>query len=46
MTGVQTCALPISIEGDVKGEDGAPKVNAVVKILRTDIKGSYKCHPS
>src|ERR1035437_7888903 len=33
-----------AIEGDVKGEDGAPKVNAVVKILRTDIKGSYKCN--
>jgi tetratricopeptide (TPR) repeat protein len=27
----------------VKGEDGAPKVKAVVKILRTDIKGNYKC---
>src|ERR1035438_1894485 len=32
-----------AIEGDVKGEDGAPKVKAVVKILRTDIKGNYKC---
>jgi tetratricopeptide (TPR) repeat protein len=32
-----------AIEGDVKGEDGAPAVKAVVKILRTDIKGSYKC---
>ena len=33
-----------AIEGDVKGEDGTPTVNAVVKILRTDIKGSYKCN--
>jgi tetratricopeptide (TPR) repeat protein len=33
-----------AIEGDVKGEDGAPKVNAVVKITRTDIKGNYKCN--
>jgi tetratricopeptide (TPR) repeat protein len=32
-----------AIEGDVKGEDGAPAVKAVVKILRTDIKGNYKC---
>ncbi len=33
-----------AIEGDVKGEDGAPKVNAVIKITRTDIKGNYKCN--
>src|SRR4051794_41004580 len=33
-----------AIEGDVKGEDGSPKVNAVVKITRTDIKGNYKCN--
>jgi tetratricopeptide (TPR) repeat protein len=33
-----------AIEGDVKGEDGAPKINAVVKIVRTDIKGNYKCN--
>ena len=33
-----------AIEGDVKGEDGAPKVNAVVKLVRTDIKGAYKCN--
>src|SRR5450759_799420 len=32
-----------AIEGDVKGEDGAPAVKAVVEILRTDIKGNYKC---
>jgi tetratricopeptide (TPR) repeat protein len=33
-----------AIEGDVKGEDGNPKVGAVVKIVRTDIKGNYKCN--
>jgi len=33
-----------AIEGDVKGEDGSPKANAVVKITRTDIKGNYKCN--
>ena len=27
----------------MKGEDGAPAVKALVKILRTDIKGNYKC---
>ncbi|MEO8593342.1 MAG: carboxypeptidase regulatory-like domain-containing protein [Candidatus Solibacter sp.] len=32
-----------AIEGDVKGEDGNPAVKAVVKIVRTDIKGNYKC---
>src|SRR5664279_4619155 len=32
-----------ALEGDVKGEDGAPAVKALVKILRTDIKGNYKC---
>ena len=31
-----------AIEGDVKGEDGAPLVKAQVKIVRTDIKGNYK----
>ena len=31
-----------SLEGDVKGEDGKPIQNAVVKIDRKDIKGSYK----
>jgi tetratricopeptide (TPR) repeat protein len=31
-----------SLEGDVKGEDGKPLQNAVVKIDRKDIKGSYK----
>jgi len=32
-----------AIEGDVKGEDGQPAVKALIKIVRTDIKGSYKC---
>jgi tetratricopeptide (TPR) repeat protein len=31
-----------SLEGDVKGEDGKPIQNAVVKIDRKDIKGAYK----
>lgn len=31
-----------SLEGDVKGEDGAPLRGALVKIERQDIKGSYK----
>jgi tetratricopeptide (TPR) repeat protein len=31
-----------SLEGDVKGEDGAMLKGALVKIERTDIKGSYK----
>ncbi len=31
-----------SLEGDVKGEDGQPLKGALVKIERTDIKGSYK----
>jgi hypothetical protein len=34
----QTSAL----EGTVKGEDGQPLKDALVKIDRTDIKGSYK----
>jgi tetratricopeptide (TPR) repeat protein len=32
-----------AIEGDVKGEDGQPAVKALIKIVRTDIKGNYKC---
>ncbi|HXA49312.1 MAG TPA: tetratricopeptide repeat protein [Candidatus Acidoferrum sp.] len=32
-----------AIEGDVKGEDGQPAVKATIKIVRTDIKGSYHC---
>jgi tetratricopeptide (TPR) repeat protein len=46
-----TCLLALSsfaqitaIEGDIKGEDGGPAVNTVVKITRTDIKGNYKCN--
>lgn len=31
-----------AIEGDVKADDGAPLRGALVKIDRTDIKGSYK----
>src|SRR2546427_12849173 len=31
-----------SIEGDVKGEDGAPFKGALVKIERKDIKGHYQ----
>jgi tetratricopeptide (TPR) repeat protein len=30
-----------TIEGDVKGEDGKPIVKAEIRIIRTDIKGSY-----
>jgi Tfp pilus assembly protein PilF len=32
-----------ALEGDVRGEDGAPLVGAAVKIVRTDIKGNYVC---
>jgi len=31
-----------AVEGDVKGPDGQPAIKAIVKITRTDIKGSYK----
>src|SRR5258708_37167459 len=31
-----------SLEGDVKGEDGAPLKGALVKIDRKDIKGHYQ----
>jgi tetratricopeptide (TPR) repeat protein len=31
-----------TVEGDVKGSDGKPVQNAVVKITRTDIKGNYE----
>jgi len=30
-----------ALEGDVKGEDGKPLQGAVIKIVRTDIKGNY-----
>jgi tetratricopeptide (TPR) repeat protein len=33
-----------AIEGIVTGPDGTPLVKALVKITRTDIKGSYKCN--
>src|SRR6266545_6208100 len=35
-------AQTYSLEGDVKAEDGSPLKGALVKIDRTDIKGSYK----
>jgi tetratricopeptide (TPR) repeat protein len=31
-----------TIEGDIKGEDGKPLKDAVIKIERKDIKGNYK----
>jgi tetratricopeptide (TPR) repeat protein len=31
-----------AIEGDVKGTDGQPLKDAVIQIVRTDIKGNYK----
>jgi tetratricopeptide (TPR) repeat protein len=33
-----------AIEGDVKGPDGQPAVKVLVNIVRTDIKGAYKCN--
>jgi tetratricopeptide (TPR) repeat protein len=30
-----------TVEGDIKGPDGKPVQNAVIKITRTDIKGNY-----
>ena len=30
-----------AMEGDVKGEEGKPLQGAVIKIVRTDIKGNY-----
>jgi tetratricopeptide (TPR) repeat protein len=35
-------AQTTAIEGDVKGEDGKPVKDAVIKIERQDMKGSYK----
>jgi tetratricopeptide (TPR) repeat protein len=45
--GVLFCALAgfaqtSSMEGDVKGQDGAPLKGALIKIDREDIKGNYK----
>src|ERR1035437_610992 len=37
-------AQSTALEGMVIGENGAPLVKALVKITRTDIKGSYKCN--
>lgn len=31
-----------ALEGDVKGTDGAPLKDALIQIVRTDIKGNYK----
>jgi tetratricopeptide (TPR) repeat protein len=41
---VTSFAQITALEGMVIGEDGAPMVKALVKITRTDIKGSYKCN--
>ncbi len=35
-------AQTASLEGEVKGEDGKPLQGAMVKIIRTDIKGNYQ----
>jgi tetratricopeptide (TPR) repeat protein len=35
-------AQTASLEGEVKGEDGKPLQNALIKLERKDIKGSYK----
>jgi tetratricopeptide (TPR) repeat protein len=45
--GILLCALAgfaqtSSLEGDVKGPDGAPLKGALIKIDRTDIKGHYQ----
>jgi len=44
-----TCFLALTsfaqitaMEGDVKGEDGKPLQGAMIKIVRTDIKGNYQ----
>ena len=35
-------AQTASLEGEVKGEDGKPLKDALIKLERKDIKGSYK----
>lgn len=35
-------AQTASLEGEVKGEDGKPLKDALIKLTRTDIKGNYK----
>lgn len=35
-------AQTASLEGEVKGEDGKPLKDALIKLERTDIKGNYK----
>jgi len=42
LLGTVAFAQTTSLEGDVKDENGRPVQGAVVKITRTDIKGSYK----
>ncbi|MBX9602229.1 MAG: tetratricopeptide repeat protein [Bryobacteraceae bacterium] len=39
---VSALAQTAALEGDVKGDDGKPVKDAVVKIERKDMKGSYK----
>ena len=39
---LNSLAQTTSLQGDVKGEDGKPIQNAVIKIDRKDIKGNYK----
>src|SRR6266481_4461228 len=39
---VACLAQTTALEGDVKGEDGKPLKDALVKIERKDIKGNYK----
>jgi len=39
---VSAFAQTVSIQGDVKGEDGKPLPNAVIKIDRKDMKAAYK----
>ena len=43
MLALSSFAQISALEGDVKGEDGQPAVKALIKIVRTDIKGNYKC---
>ena len=35
-------AQTTTLEGDVKGENGQPLKDAIIKIERLDIKGNYK----
>src|SRR5206468_10510772 len=42
LMGVAAFAQTSALEGDVKDENGKPVQGALVKIVRTDIKGNYK----